>query len=125
MIRRPPRSTLTATLVPYTTLFRSSRTGAADASARSVHGRPALCRAPCSAAETCRGGRGGNCLPRGLARHDRRSRRRVRVVTRPVRTAVARLVGIDRKSVVEGKSVSVSVDLGGRRNLKKKKKKQK
>src|SRR3546814_16810115 len=29
-------------------------------------------------------------------------------------------VGEDRKSVVEGKSVSVSVDLGGRRDLKKK-----
>src|SRR3546814_15223735 len=28
----------------------------------------------------------------------------------------------DRKSVVEGKSVSVRVDLGGRRNIKKKKK---
>src|SRR3546814_12406970 len=30
---------------------------------------------------------------------------------------------IDRKSVVEGKSVSVRVDLGGRRSIKKKKKK--
>src|SRR3546814_19135328 len=29
--------------------------------------------------------------------------------------------GLDRKSVVSGKSVSVSVDLGGRRNIKKKK----
>src|SRR3546814_12558923 len=28
-------------------------------------------------------------------------------------------IGIDRKSVVSGKSVSVSVDLGGRRNIKK------
>src|SRR3546814_2666652 len=27
MIRRPPRSTLTDTLVPYTTLFRSASTG--------------------------------------------------------------------------------------------------
>src|SRR3546814_20181188 len=32
---------------------------------------------------------------------------------------------IDRKSVVEGKSVAVSVDLGGRRGIKKNKKKQK
>src|SRR3546814_12463980 len=31
-------------------------------------------------------------------------------------------VGRDRKSVVEGKSVSVRVDLGGRRTIKKKKK---
>src|SRR3546814_8029954 len=29
MIRRPPRSTRTDTLFPYTTLFRSTRTGAA------------------------------------------------------------------------------------------------
>src|SRR3546814_10155814 len=33
--------------------------------------------------------------------------------------------GADRKSVVEGKRVSVRVDLGGRRNSKKKKKKRK
>src|SRR3546814_19689385 len=31
------------------------------------------------------------------------------------------VTGLDRKSVVEGKSVSVRVDLGGRRNSKKKK----
>src|SRR3546814_11916506 len=35
--------------------------------------------------------------------------------------ALARLSGGDRKSVVEGKSVSVRVDLGGRRTIKKKK----
>src|SRR3546814_14582040 len=35
------------------------------------------------------------------------------------------LEGKDRKSVVEGKSVSVRVDLGGRRFIKKKKKKNK
>src|SRR3546814_8339169 len=37
MIRRPPRSTRTDTLVPYTTLFRSSRTQGCP--------RRALCRA--------------------------------------------------------------------------------
>src|SRR3546814_13438524 len=37
--------------------------------------------------------------------------------------AAARVRWIDRKSVVSGKSVSVRVDLGGRRLLKKKKKK--
>src|SRR3546814_665316 len=31
MIRRPPRSTSTDTLFPYTTLFRSDRTGAVGA----------------------------------------------------------------------------------------------
>src|SRR3546814_11295351 len=36
-----------------------------------------------------------------------------------------RRLALDRKSVVEGKSVSVSVDLGGRRHSKKKKKRSK
>src|SRR3546814_14333171 len=35
------------------------------------------------------------------------------------------ILGRDRKSVGEGKSVSVRVDLGGRRSMKKKKKKKK
>src|SRR3546814_20359862 len=35
MIRRPPRSTRTDTLFPYTTLFRSGREAA-----REVHGQP-------------------------------------------------------------------------------------
>src|SRR3546814_19444509 len=35
--------------------------------------------------------------------------------------AARRRLGRDRKSVVEGKSVSVRVDLGGRRSIKKKK----
>src|SRR3546814_3433714 len=34
MIRRPPRSTRTDTLFPYTTLFRSRRFSAADRAAR-------------------------------------------------------------------------------------------
>src|SRR3546814_11926355 len=42
----------------------------------------------------------------------------------PRRVGVARvLVALDRKSVVEGKGVSVRVDPGGRRSIKKKKKK--
>src|SRR3546814_18905613 len=36
-------------------------------------------------------------------------------------TAVAQIYQLDRKSVVKGKSVSVRVDLGGRRIIKKKK----
>src|SRR3546814_2564929 len=64
MIRRPPRSTRTDTLVPYTTLFRSAdarlRRGRRKERARAVHGprrrgqgavrrrlqRPAITRAP-------------------------------------------------------------------------------
>src|SRR3546814_9191589 len=37
MIRRPPRSTRTDTLFPYTTLFRSDRGGRARRDARSAH----------------------------------------------------------------------------------------
>src|SRR3546814_8364945 len=50
MIRRPPRSTLTDTLFPYTTLFRSAR------------------RTPCASLSGTRRSRGG-CRPRpGSAR---------------------------------------------------------
>src|SRR3546814_10551692 len=37
MIRRPPRSTRTATLFPYTTLFRSGRAPPRDADVRPSH----------------------------------------------------------------------------------------
>src|SRR3546814_17731140 len=37
MIRRPPRSTRTDTLFPYTTLFRSHRRGAVEQPARGGH----------------------------------------------------------------------------------------
>src|SRR3546814_14363120 len=48
MIRRPPRSTRTDTLFPYTTLFRSIRadivrSGAAWATGKGRHHRPASC----------------------------------------------------------------------------------
>src|SRR3546814_6278573 len=55
MIRRPPRSTRTDTLVPYTTLFRSSPTGAFF------------------------------CPKRGLTGHDRGSTRVAREVNGPTR----------------------------------------
>src|SRR3546814_15606792 len=58
MIRRPPRSTRTDTLVPYTTLFRSKRCGepwlrrdmASDASLPLDGGREARRQHPCCAA---------------------------------------------------------------------------
>src|SRR3546814_2077037 len=40
MIRRPPRSTRTDTLFPYTTLFRSSRTQAIEEGLHLQHDRP-------------------------------------------------------------------------------------
>src|SRR3546814_19890715 len=98
MIRRPPRSTRTDTLFPYTTLFRSrGRYDPAAQPAAAVRARPArpaaflgdagmACGSPCPEAGHARAAQG------------------------------------DRTSVVEGKRVSVRVDLGGRRILKKKNK---
>src|SRR3546814_6988148 len=43
MIRRPPRSTRTATLFPYTTLFRSQPASAAVATGAAV-AEPGVCR---------------------------------------------------------------------------------
>src|SRR3546814_2250396 len=42
MIRRPPRSTRTDTLFPYTTLFRSERALVADVAAHRAQVRPAV-----------------------------------------------------------------------------------
>src|SRR3546814_14886881 len=113
MIRRPSRSTRTDTLFPYTTLFRS------------VFGYDLCDR---SLVRLCRSG--AQC-----ERHVRQAE-----LEKPV--AASRLTVIvalrrcpredldlpvvepeaaieDRKSVVLGKSVSVCVDLGGRRIIKK------
>src|SRR3546814_18176837 len=58
MIRRPPRSTRTDTLFPYTTLFRSRPPGAADQAAdgskresKAEQGRPDQPRRECPAVE--------------------------------------------------------------------------
>src|SRR3546814_14416203 len=114
MVRRPPRSTRTDTLFPYTTLFRSAR------NARDGHDDLSD---PPDRPQGTQGIEPVHCLhlfdPQGVARmvdrpseqpwdRDRRSGHALR----------------DRKSVVSGKSVTVRVDLGGRRIIKKKKKKQ-
>src|SRR3546814_18654988 len=113
MNRPPPRSTRTDTLFPYTTLFRPPRRGPIDRQ-QIGHGvarmhRGARCRAaaeqeavvPVVVAEgdVAAEGQGGD-IP------DRLQRAR-----QPQ----------DRKSGVEGKSVSVRVDLGGSGSIKKKK----
>src|SRR3546814_3761534 len=46
MIRRPPRSTRTDTLFPYTTLFRSTQNGAQCPATALVHGHMPVAR-PC------------------------------------------------------------------------------
>src|SRR3546814_16357587 len=117
MVRRPPRSTRTDTLFPYTTLFRSGPRGT---------------------------GRGDDCAARyagaGIPTADGDRRRRLSRTSRTVRGGLSSAVAHkepphtregddgrgnagDRKSVVKGKSESVSGDRGGRRIIKKKKNK--
>src|SRR3546814_19714770 len=130
MIRRPPRSTRTDTLFPYTTLFRSTRAKAPLEQQQVIARRVArtqetpirhhqrrgeiLDQMPL---EQPRRRRLGEFRPRDqridlALRLDLRQRRR--------RLKGAR-GGADRKSVVSGKGVSVRVDPGGRRFSKKKK----
>src|SRR3546814_19986842 len=118
MIRRPPRSTRTDTLFPYTTLFRSlaaqHRRTVAHLHAGDGAERDLLAR----------------------RRQDRQAREfadtvaqlaRIADADRVAREPLHRLAGslaadrADRQSLGEGKSVSVSVDLGGRRLINKKK----
>src|SRR3546814_16360990 len=100
MIRRPPRSTRTDTLFPYTTLFRSTRPYThADA-----HGPGAdrqLRRAHAEAAD--RAAAPGRRQPR----NDGEGRRGAGAAGR------RKGAGGDRKSVVKGKRVTVRVDFGG------------
>src|SRR3546814_15396199 len=101
MIRRPPRSTRTDTLFPYTTLFRSCN-------ARIGTNR----RSRAAVVRWRRCGR-TTASDRGEQPHRIQHQGDGRDGQRPVHP-------LDRKSVVEGKSVSVRVDLGGRRSIKKK-----
>src|SRR3546814_12688305 len=119
MIRRPPRSTRTDTLFPYTTLFRSrwrllwkGRCGARETYQRSS-GEIIYEDETDSVAALGGGVRGvqhGNGVSAGagcaVAIAEERSARQP--APRP-----------DRKRVVSGKRVAVRVDPGGRRNIKK------
>src|SRR3546814_15254278 len=133
MIRRPPRSTRTDTLFPYTTLFRSDarvhRSGGdggahvASADRGGIQG------------DRRRSGQGGAGLGRGAGSGSRRVARRRRLEggdrsgqpADPGRGAAGRSRlrrrrgGQDRKSVMEGKSVLVRLTRGWRRIIKKKK----
>src|SRR3546814_17562252 len=101
MIRRPPRSTRTDTLFPYTTLFRS----------------PGSRRHPARAAPLADGGgdprRGDRRLHRGRTLGQRGGGCGPGGGGRPWRAHMAARGA--RKSVVQGKSVSVRVDLARRR----------
>src|SRR3546814_17510008 len=123
MIRRPPRSTRTDTLFPYTTLFRS-------AAARM---RPLLsAEGEDGAAPGLEAVLGGDADPERVValrlQRDAQAVRHaaVRVLVRQAEhpdpaLEAAGLQDEDRQSVGEGKRVSVRVDLGGRRIDKKKK----
>src|SRR3546814_3869365 len=68
MIRRPPRSTRTDTLFPYTTLFRSQRTGlVAEAGQRLVHRLAERAQALVRGLHPDQRGEGGLVLLRVLA----------------------------------------------------------
>src|SRR3546814_17581108 len=107
MIRRPPRSTRTDTLFPYTTLFRSIAGDEGGAGA-DLHGAEiAAEEIACVAVGPARR-RGAAFGPFGIFRE-----------AAGVGAAQERRTA-DRKSVVSGKSVSVRVDLGVRRIIKNK-----
>src|SRR3546814_13387121 len=115
MVRRPPRSTRTDTLFPYTTLFRSDNAR----SSWNQDGGPGL-RA--HGPDIIPHSRGRDCARRSAnGRQEARARDREGTGSgcgcHPEHSE-------DRKSVVKGKSVSVRVDLGGRRIIKKKNKNQ-
>src|SRR3546814_12744583 len=75
----------------------------------------------CGAARRERAGRAGDAAGGGAAAHLRRGIDRGRAGRgQAARGGQPAAAGGDRKSVVEGKSVSVRVDLGGRRIIKKK-----
>src|SRR3546814_20676349 len=107
MIRRPPRSTRTDTLFPYTTLFRSgtginideSHDGATFGILTGYH----FPLGP------------GAIIGIGTSTMFSNNSKKF------TRGADSFKIAEDRKSVVKGKSVSVRVDLGGRRIIKKKK----
>src|SRR3546814_18319434 len=125
MIRRPPRSTRTDTLFPYTTLFRSwrravlaatRRAANAYAETRSHHHRWRARRESTSSASDVD----------SQHRESRADLEHPRVLPRLGQLAAGGQTRsrADRKSVVEGKSVSVRGDRGGRRIIKKKKTKE-
>src|SRR3546814_15974519 len=126
MIRRPPRSTRTDTLFPYTTLFRS----AYRAEGRRRHTRGAAGTALRDDKPAFGQGqperRGPYIRCDRLGRRGRKPqfyqpRARIRPLTGvvdgpPVTSAIS--APADRNSVVMGKMVSVSLDLAGRRDIK-------
>src|SRR3546814_12169583 len=119
MYRRPPRSTRTDTLFPYTTLFRSSRRQGAG------HKRPCprrwrRFRPPRWECRRHAQYHASAASPRLRETRHRKTPRPGQI--RPLGDlARAQHASRERKRVVSGKSVAVRVSLGGRRIIKKKK----
>src|SRR3546814_19876843 len=122
MIRRTPRSTRTNTLFPYRTLFRSeSDTGRSRAEAGIAASGATLDaqRQRISLLGTQREAAIAALAQAQAARELAQIDLDNTVVRAPIAGVVGnRQVRVDRKSVVKGKSVSVRVDLGGRRYIK-------
>src|SRR3546814_16061843 len=118
MIRRPPGSTRTAALFPYTSLFRSVHP-APEALPRRLQGRVRHGQVPDHLRQGPAGSRDLLC-----GRGRRRDVAALAAVEAPPRARGPgpRLRDGDRERVVWGTSVSVRVDFGGRRIIKKKKK---
>src|SRR3546814_13766638 len=116
MIRRPPRSTRTDTLFPYTTLFRSPEAAPADSSA-SADNAQALTLSPAVRRLVLEHGLDPSSI-KGTGRDGRLTKDDVLNAAKSQGQAVKTVA--DRKSVVEGKGVVVRVELGGGRIIKKK-----
>src|SRR3546814_20304013 len=129
-IRRPPRSTLTDTLFPYTTLFRSllhpqGHRPFVDLPVAHRHAvgdaidtpRDPACQRDRDLLQVVRAADHGHAA--FLHRRDRPVARDDRLAARIGGPPAELDIDPDRKSVVEGKSVSGRVDLGGRPNLQK------
>src|SRR3546814_12307556 len=119
MIRRPPRSTRTDTLFPYTTLFRSLQAGARCPGGGAFRDDSAGAQRRHSCADAVRASDRPLSLhriPFGQGQGARRCAGRNRGGAGDADLLRKR----DRKSVVSGKSVSVRVALGGRLIIKKK-----
>src|SRR3546814_19772707 len=129
MIRRPPRSTRTDTLFPYTTLFRSRSTIRREILPRPGIAAAAADRPPFASARQVELRHHAiehrERQQRVDAAEDHRRGRRFGLGVSVRLAAAERALLVrpeDRKSAGSGKSVTVRVDLGGRMNLQKKKK---
>src|SRR3546814_20310980 len=110
MIRRPPRTTTTATLFPSTTLFRSTRIPAAFTTVFSwsaAHaGKPLILMMTHCLRQSAQS-------PGTLASFPSVPSWKCLAAARHAPETGHHSYRLDRKSVVKGKSVSVRVDLGG------------